>query len=124
MNPRRTFFPLVVLLLLCFAAPILAAQQGEKQEVSLTIEPAHITLNAGETQKFSARLVGAPASTVVAWAVPYSERDVSTVSQDGRFTAKVVGIYRVFAVATSNNKVLKTAVAKVTVVAQYDDPRP
>jgi hypothetical protein len=124
MKPRRTLFPLVVFLLLCFAAPILAAQQGEKQEVSLTIEPAHITLNAGETQKFSARLVGAPASTVVAWAVPYSERDVSTVSQDGLFRAKVVGIYRVFAVATSNNIVLKTAVAKVTVVAQYDDPRP
>jgi hypothetical protein len=114
MNPRRTFFPVVVLLLPCFVAPIFA-QQGEKQEVSLTIEPAHITLNAGETQQFCTRLVGAPASTVVAWAVPYNERDISSVSQDGLFTAKVVGIYRVFAVATSNNRVLKTA--KVPVAA-------
>lgn len=123
MNPRRTFFLLVVLLLLCFATTLLAAQQSEKQEVSLTIEPAHITLNAGQTQKFSARLVGAPTSTVVTWAVPDREKDGS-VSQDGLFTAKVVGIYQVVAVATNNHTVLKTAVAKVTVVAQYDDPRP
>jgi hypothetical protein len=110
--------------LLCIAATILAAQQREKQEVSLAIQPAHITLNAGQTQQFSAHIEGAPAATVIAWAVPDSERDVSTVSQDGLFTARIVGIYRVLAIATINGTVLKTAAAKVTVVAQYDDPRP
>jgi hypothetical protein len=52
------------------AATILAAQQGEKQEVSLVVQPAHITLNAGQTQQFSAHIEGAPAATVIAWAVP------------------------------------------------------
>ena len=92
--------------------------------MSLAIQPAYITLNAGQSQKFSTHIEGAPAATVITWAIPDNERDVSTVSQDGLFTARIVGIYRVLAIATINGTVLKTAAAKVTVVAQYDDPRP
>lgn len=121
MSPHGSFLHLTVLF--CFATTVLAAQAA-KPKLSLAIEPARITLNAGQTQRFSAHIEGAPAATVITWAVPDGERDVSRVSQDGVFTARIVGIYRVFAIATVNGTVLKTAVARVTVVAQYDDPRP
>jgi hypothetical protein len=121
MIPRMVSLGVIVPLLL--AATALNAQQNEKQgAVSLTIEPARITLTAGQTQRFSAHIKGAPTGTVIIWAVPDSERDVSSVSQDGLFAARIVGIYHVVAIATIDGTALKHAVAKVTVVAQYDGP--
>jgi hypothetical protein len=121
MIPRVTCLWLIVPLLL--AATALAAQPNEKQgAVSLTINPARVTLSAGQTQRFFAHIKGAPPATVIMWAVPDSERDVSSVSQDGFFTARIVGIYHVFAIATIDGTELKHAVAKITVRAQYDGP--
>jgi hypothetical protein len=48
-------------------------------------------------------------------------RDVSSISQAGVFTARVAGIYHVFALATTGkNSVLKTAVANVTVLGSSE----
>jgi len=44
------------------------------------------------------------------------------IGQDGVFTARLVGIYHVVALATRDGIVLRAADAKVTVVAQYDGP--
>jgi hypothetical protein len=77
-------------------------------------------LHAGEAQKFSAHLEGAPAGVVVVWAVPDRERDISSVSQDGVFIARIVGVYHVFALATIENRVLKTSVVKVTVLGKAE----
>jgi hypothetical protein len=89
--------------------------------VSLTVDPARITLIAGQTQRFSAHIEGAATGTVIRWAVPDEQRDVSSISQDGVFTARIVGVYRVIALATiGQSTVLKTAVAKVTVLGQLE----
>lgn len=121
MIPRIACLWLIVPVLLGTTAR--AAQPNEKQgTVSLSIDPARITLNAGQTQKFSAHIKGAPPATVIMWAVPDRERDVSSVSQDGLFTARIVGIYHVYAIANIHGTGLKHAVAKVTVRAQYDGP--
>jgi hypothetical protein len=116
--PRIAFLLIVPLLL----ATTLTAQQIDKQvDVSLTVEPARMTLNAGQTQRFSAHIEGAPTGTVIRWAVPDEQRDVSSISQDGVFTARIVGVYRVIAFATiGQSTVLKTAVAKVTVLGQLE----
>ena len=115
--PRIALLHLIVPL---FLAIPLAAQPDDKQgAVSLTVEPARITLSAGQTQRFSAEVKGAPAATVIIWAV---REQGGNISQDGVFTARIVGIYHVIAIATSGSITLKHAVAKVTVVAQYDGP--
>jgi hypothetical protein len=104
-----------------FLTTTLAAQSQKQGAVSLTIEPAGITVNAGQTQKFSAHLEGAPVGTLVRWAVSDRERDVSSVSQDGVFTARIVGFYHVIAFATvGESTVLKTRVVKVTVLGQSE----
>jgi len=110
----------LVLIVPLWFATILRSQPNEKQRaVSLTVEPARITLNAGETQKFFAHLEGAPAGAVIVWAVPDGERDVSGISQDGAFAARIVGVYHVFALATTGgSSVLKTTVVKVTVLGR------
>ena|SRR6266853_5937762 len=117
--PRIAFLYLIASLLL--AIP-LAAQQDDKQgAMSLTVEPAQITLNTGQTQRFSADVKDAPAGTEINWAVRESG---GNISQDGVFTATIVGIYHVVALATRRDIVLKQAFAKVTVVTQYDGPAP
>jgi hypothetical protein len=67
----------------------------------------------------SAQVKDAPASTAIMWLV--RERGAS-VSPDGIFTARIVGIYHVIALVVGDGTILKSAVAKVTVVAQYDGP--
>ena len=116
--PRIAFLLIVPLLL----GITFSAQQNEKQgPVSLTVDPARITLNSGQTQRFSAYIEGAPTGTAIRWAVPYSERDVSGISQGGVFTARIVGVYRAIAFATiGQSTVLKIAVAKVTVLGQSE----
>jgi hypothetical protein len=116
--PRIAFLVLIVPLLL--AIPFSAQQRDDKQTpISLTVEPANITLNTGQAQRFSAELKGAPPGTVINWAVRERGGDVG---QDGVFTARLIGIYYVTALATRDGIVLRAAEAKVTVVAQYDGP--
>ena len=117
-SPGMAFLLIVPLWL----ATTLTAQQIDRQAgVSLAVVPARVTLNAGQTQKFSMHIEGAPAGTVIVWAVPDRERDVSSISQDGVFAARIVGVYHVMAVATTGQStVLKTAVAKVCVLGQLE----
>ena len=114
MIARIVFLQLIVLL-----ATTLSAQQSEKPALSLAIDPPRITLKAGETQRFTAHVKGAPQATRILWAVPDGERDVSSVSEDGVFTARIVGTYHVVAIATIDGTALK-AVAKVTVLGQLE----
>lgn len=118
--PRRVLlwiFPLLV-------ATIFIAQQApsEKQNnVSLTVYPPRIALNPGQTQKFSAHIEGAPTGTVIRWTITDGNRAGSRISQDGVFTAGKLGVYRVVAFATiGKGTVLKTAVAKVTVLRRLN----
>lgn len=116
--PRIAFRHLIVLLWLTIP---LATQQDDKQgAVSLTVEPAYVTLNTGETQRFTADLKGAPAAKEVVWAV--RELRGAEISQDGVFTARIVGIYHVIALAVNSGMTLRSAGAKVSVLAQYDGP--
>ena len=116
--PRIVFLLSIAPLLL--AIPLAAQQRDHKQAaISLTVAPANITLNTGQTQRFSAELEGAPPTTVINWAVRERGGDIG---QDGVFTARLVGIYHVTALATRDGIVLRAADAKVTVVAQYDGP--
>jgi hypothetical protein len=107
---------LVVPLLL--AIPV-AAQIDHRGALSLAVDPPRLTLNAGQEQRFSAQVRGAPASAAIVWSV--REHGAST-SQDGIFTARAVGIYHVIALVVGDGTILKSAIAKVTVVAQYDGP--
>ncbi len=124
---RRTprFQPIVSLLILpVLLATSLAARipQNQKQaEMSLTIVPARATLMAGETQKFSAHLEGAPAGTVVRWVITDVQRRGSSINQNGVFTAGTLGVYHVAAVATiGESMTLKTARVKVTVLGESE----
>jgi len=100
---------------LLLATSLAAQQRDDKQAaISLTVEPANITLNTGQTQRFSAELKCAPPTTVINWAV--RERG-EEIGQDGVFTARLVGIYHVIALATRDGIVLRAADAKVTAVA-------
>jgi flagellar biosynthesis GTPase FlhF len=55
------------------------------------------------------------------WAVPDKDRDVSSISQVGVFTARGAGIYHVFVLATTGkSSVLKTVVANVTVLGSSE----
>ena len=104
---RRITFLLIVPL--WFVTTVTAQQIDIRAGVSLTVDPARVTLKAGEAQKFSAHLEGAPAGAVIVWAVPDKDRDVSRISQAGVFTARVAGIYHVFALATTAEKFLYRA---------------
>jgi Bacterial Ig-like domain (group 2) len=112
----------LLLIVPLWLATTLTAQQIDRQAgVSLAIVPARVTLNAGQTHKFSVHIEGAPAGAAIVWAVPDSERDISSISQDGVFAARIVGVYHVMAVATTGQgNVLKTAVAKVSVLGQLE----
>jgi hypothetical protein len=120
-SPNHLRAASLLVLPLLFAAT-LAAQQSQKQgAVLLTIEPSRITLNTGQTQKFSAHLEGAPVGTVVRWAVFDRERDVSSITEDGVFSARIVGVYHVIAFATvGQSTVLKTTIVKVTVLGKSE----
>jgi hypothetical protein len=120
-GPRHPRMALLLLIAPLLLATSLAAQQREDKQaaISLTVEPSQITLNTGETQRFSAKLKGAPPTTVINWAVRERGGDIG---QDGVFTARVIGIYHVVALATRGDIVLRAADAKVTVVVQYDGP--
>jgi Bacterial Ig-like domain (group 2) len=113
-----------LLIFLVSMATALAAQAapGQKSaEMSLTVQPARVTLNAGQTQKFSAPIEGAPNGTVVRWVIADQKKGGSSITQDGVFTAGMVGVYHVVAVAiNSEGMVLMSSVAKVTVLGKSE----
>jgi Bacterial Ig-like domain (group 2) len=125
MYPTPRFLQFASLLIIfLLLAPALAAQQPEsekKAEVSLAVEPSRITLNAGQTQKFSAHFESAPTGTVVRWVIADEKKAGSSITQDGVFTAGTVGIYHVVAVAMNGEgTVLTSSVAKVTVFGRSE----
>jgi len=108
-------------LLVLLAAAVLGAQDRDRSDqVSLTIYPARVALNPGQTQSFSARVDGAPAGTAVRWTITQSTTGAS-VSQDGVFTTRTLGVYHVVAfVPFGRGPVAKSAVAIVTVLRPLD----
>jgi hypothetical protein len=115
---RIAMFLIVPLL---FATTV-AAQQNEKQAVvTLTVDPARITLNPGQAYRFSAHLDSAPPGTSIRWVITDKRSTGSSISQDGVFKAGVMGVYHVRALATiGESTVLKTAAVKVMVLGQLE----
>ena len=90
--------------------------QSVKQDVS--INPPEATVHVGQTQMFEAVVKGTH-STGIRWAV--EERNGGRITEDGIYTTpRHVGLYHV--VATSEENPAVKAVAKVTVVTEYDVP--
>ena len=96
-----------------------APRQSVKEEsVSVTINPPEATVHVGQTQTFEA-IVRGTQSTGIRWAV--EERNGGRITEDGIYTApRRVGLYHVL--ATSEENPAAKAVAKVTVVTEYDAP--
>lgn len=112
---------LTVALLLPFSSvPFVATpRQSVKQDpASVTINPPEATVHVGQTQTFEAVVKGTH-STGIQWAV--EERNGGRITEDGIYTApRHLGLYHVIA-ASEENPAAK-AVAKVTVVTEYDIP--
>jgi hypothetical protein len=121
MIERARCWRTALLLFLLLAAAALRAQDSDQPgQVSLTIYPVHVALNPAQTQRFSARVDGAPAGTVIRWTITGSAAGGS-ISQDGVFTARTLGIYHVVAfVPIGQSTVAKTAAATVTVLRPLD----
>jgi hypothetical protein len=117
MIPRTTCFRLMVVLLL--AIPVAATQSDGQRTMSLAIDPPRLTLNVGQEQKFSVEVTGDPTAAKIQWLV---REHGASVTQNGVFTARIVGIYHVVALAIVDGNIIKSAATKVTVDAQYDDP--
>jgi chitinase len=110
----------IALLLLFPTLPFASTpRQGLKQDsASVTINPPEATVHVGQTQTFEAVVRGTE-STGIRWAV--AERNGGRITEDGIYTApRHVGLYHV--VATSEENPAAKAVAKVTVVTEYDVP--
>jgi uncharacterized protein YjdB len=118
MIPRTACFRLMVVLLL--AIPVAATQSDNQRTTSLAIDPPRLTLNVGQEQKFSVEVTGTPTATKIQWLV--REHDGASVTQNGVFTARTVGVYHVVALAITDGHIVKSATTKVTVDAQYDGP--
>jgi hypothetical protein len=114
---------LTVAILLAFSAVPFAAtpRQSVKQDsASVTINPSEATVHVGQTQAFEAIVKGTQ-STGILWTV--EERNGGRITEDGIYTApRYVGLYHI--VATSEESPAAKAVAKVTVVTEYDTPDP
>ena len=106
-------------LCLLFAALLITASPGQEQAtISILIDPPEATVHIGDTQSFMA-LVNGAVNAGIQWAV--QETDGGSITKEGIYTApKSIGIYHVIAMATSDGATLAQAVAKVTVVMQYD----
>jgi hypothetical protein len=93
-------------------------QSVKHDSISVTINPPEATVHVGQTQTFEAVVKGTH-STGIRWAV--EERNGGRITKDGIYTApRHVGLYHV--VATSEENPAAKAVAKVTVVTEYDTP--
>jgi len=98
--------------------PLTQRQSVERGEISVTINPPEVTVHVGQTQTFEATVKGTH-STGIRWAV--EEHNGGRITEDGIYTApRQVGLYHV--VATSEERPGARAVAKVTVVTEYDPP--
>jgi Bacterial Ig-like domain (group 2) len=121
MSTSRFQAVLTVAFLLPFppASFIPSPQQSAKQNsASVSIDPREATVHVGQTQTFEAIVKGTQ-STGIRWAV--EERSGGRITEDGIYTAPThVGLYHV--VATSEENLAAKAVAKVTVVTEYDMP--
>ena len=121
--PLRAVFRVVLtvsLLLTLSAAPFAASprQKVSQDSASVTINPTEVTLHVREKQIFEAVVKGTQSSGI-RWVV--QERNGGHISEDGTYTApRYVGLYHV--VATSEENPAAKAVAKVTVVTEYDTP--
>jgi len=115
MPPRIVCLLLIVPLLLAISV----TAQDNRGTISLVLDPSHTTLNVGQEQRFSAQMKGAPASAAIVWAV---REHGASVSQAGIFTARVVGIYHLIALVVADGTLLRSAVARITVVAPHDGP--
>jgi hypothetical protein len=119
MSMSRFQTVLTVALLLPFSAILFAPaprQSAKQVSASVTINPREATVHVGQTQTFEAVVKGTQ-STGIKWAV--EERSGGSITEDGIYTAPThVGLYHV--VATSEENPAAKAVAKVTVVTEYD----
>ncbi len=111
---------IVALLLPLSAVPfaVTSRQRVNRDSASVTINPPEATVHVGQTQTFEAVVKGTH-STGIRWAV--EERNGGRITEDGIYTApRHAGLYHV--VATSEENPAAKAVAKVTVVTEYDTP--
>jgi hypothetical protein len=94
-------------------------RQSVKQDsASVTIKPPEATVHVGQTQPFEA-VVRGTRSTGIRWTI--AERDGGRISEDGIYTApRHLGLYHVVAISEENPTA--RAIAKVTVVTEYDGP--
>jgi hypothetical protein len=112
------FQPRLSLWLLFTALLISASPDQGQATISIMINPPEATVHIGETQSFLA-LVNGTVNTGIQWAV--QEADGGSITKEGIYTApRDIGIYHVIAMATIDGATLARAVAKVTVVMQYD----
>jgi len=117
MSTARFHPPLSLCLL--FTALLISASPGQGQAtISIMIDPPEATVHIGETQSFMA-LVNGAVNAGLERAV--QEADGGSITKEGVYTApKDIGIYHVIVMATIDGATLARAVAKVTVVMQYD----
>lgn len=113
---------LLAILLVCPLSPVpatsLAPQDIAGKRVSLSIHPTKATIHVGKKRVFKATVSGTQAIPI-RWAV--QEPNGGEITAGGIYTApRHVGIYHV--IATSEQDPAAKAVAKVTVVTEYDTP--
>ena len=85
--------------------------------ISLTVVPSESTLQLGQTQAFTAIVMGT-SDAAIEWSV--QEPNGGRVTEDGIYTAPhEIGIYHVLVLALSKGLSAQT-VAKVTVVELHD----
>ena len=108
---------LSVLLLLPLV--LLRIPPSQVQGISLTVIPPESTVYVGQTQSFTAVVMGT-SEALIKWSV--QETNGGSITEGGIYTApQEIGIYHVVALALSNGLSAQT-VARVTVVTHYDTP--
>jgi hypothetical protein len=121
MSARYFWTVLTVALVFPFCAVAFAPtlrQSVSRDSASVTIKPPEATVHVGQTETFEAVVQGTQ-STGIRWAV--QEPNGGRITQEGIYSApRHVGLYHV--VATSEENPAAKAVAKVTVVTEYDVP--
>jgi hypothetical protein len=112
----QTVVPITLQLLLTFPLAQTPRQGAKHAAISVTVDPPEATVHVGQTQNFTA-IVKGTRSTGTRWTV--QEQDGGRVTEGGIYTTpRTMGIYHVFATSTESPRT--KAVAKVTVVTEYD----